>query len=274
MVLAGWRGREPEALPGIAPVAGRARERRDGLPLAFGDLCTAVLRNGLGDYPGALSAARRASERIGPGFVSPALPELIEATVRTGDRAAAADALDRLRGLGQLPATDCARGVVAYSTALVEPECADAQYRTALEHLRQSGRSVYLARAHLLYGEWLRRRRRRCEAREQLRSAQDLFTTMGAEAFAARAGRELLATGATVRKRTIESSDELTAREAEIARLAGDGLSNAEIAARLFLSPRTVEYHLTKIFAKLDISSRHELERVLAGDDDTGSEPG
>ncbi|MEA2282676.1 MAG: hypothetical protein QOK21_3283 [Solirubrobacteraceae bacterium] len=260
MVLAGWRGRGPQAGPASGPV-GHATERRDASPPPFGALCTAVLRNGLGDYPAALSAARRALQHI--GSISPALPELIEAAVRTGDLDAAAGSLERLQDLTRVSATDSARGILAYSTALVEPERADAQYRTALADLRRSGHTTHLARAHLLYGEWLRRRRRRCEAREQLRSAHDLFTSMGAEAFAARAGRELLATGATARKRTIESADQLTGREAEIARLARHGLSNAEIAARLFLSPRTVEYHLTKIFAKLDISSRHELQRVL-----------
>jgi DNA-binding NarL/FixJ family response regulator len=130
---------------------------------------------------------------------------------------------------------------------------------------------VYHARARLLYGEWLRRHRRRSEAREQLRSAYELFTAMGAEAFSARAARELLATGETLRKRTAESADQLTAREVQIARLAGEGLANAEIGARLCFSHRTVEYHLTKVFTILDIHSRAELKRALPGDIEAGA---
>jgi DNA-binding CsgD family transcriptional regulator len=266
MVLAAWRGREPEAVRAIAAAVGDATERGEGLLLPFGDLVTAVLRNGLGDYAAALTAARRASECIDLGFVSRALPELVEAAARNGEPDTAADALARLRELTRPPAADWALGVEAYCTALVEPERAEAHFRRALEHLEHTGRGVYRARAHLLYGEWLRRERRRIEAREQLRTAHELFTAMGAEAFSERAGRELLATGQTVRKRGVESADQLTAQEAQIARLARDGLSNPEIGARLFISPRTVEYHLRKVFAKLDISSRNQLDHVLPGE--------
>ena len=136
-------------------------------------------------------------------------------------------------------------------------------YREAIERLGRTRLAFELARAHLLYGEWLRRDRRRIDARDQLRTAQDMFTAMGAEAFAARAGRELLATGETARKRTSESRDELTAQERQIAQFARDGLSNPEIGARLFISPRTVEYHLRKVFAKLEITSREHLARAL-----------
>ena len=157
------------------------------------------------------------------------------------------------------------RGAIArrYSAS---GEVAERLYREAIDRLGRTRLALELARAHLLYGEWLRRDRRRIDAREQLRRAQDMFTSMGAEAFAARAGRELLATGETARKRTAETRDELTAQETQIAQLARDGLSNAEIGARLFISPRTVEYHLHKVFTKLGITSREHLDRVLPGD--------
>ena len=148
---------------------------------------------------------------------------------------------------------------------LSDGEVAEGFYRKAIERLARTRLALELARAHLVYGEWLRRDRRRLDARDQLRRAQEMFTSMGAEAFAARAGRELLATGETARKRTIETHDELTAQETQIAQLAREGLSNAEIGARLFISPRTVEYHLHKVFTKLDITSREHLDRVLPG---------
>jgi DNA-binding CsgD family transcriptional regulator len=161
-------------------------------------------------------------------------------------------------------------GVEARSRALLSGgPAAESSYREAIDRLGRTAIRGELGRSHLVYGEWLRRENRRRDAREQLRTAHELFTAMGIDAFAQRAARELLATGETARKRTIQTSDQLTAREAQIARLARDGLSNTEIAARLFLSPRTVEYHLTKIFAKLDISSRHQLHSVVSGDPDT-----
>ena len=149
---------------------------------------------------------------------------------------------------------------------LADGKIAERLYREAIERLGHTRLAFELARAHLLYGEWLRRNRRRTVAREELRRAQDMFTSMGAAAFAARAGRELLATGETARKRTVETRDELTAQETQIAQLARDGLSNAEIGARLFISPRTVEYHLHKVFTKLGITSREHLDRVRLGD--------
>jgi DNA-binding CsgD family transcriptional regulator len=269
IVLAAWRGREREALDVIAAAERDATVRGEGLVLAFGDLFTAVLRNGLGEYTAALPAAQRASERIGGiGFVARALPEVIEAAVRSGEPEVAEAALARLHERTGSEPTDWALGVEAYSTALVAgPEDAETHYRAAVERLSRNGPGVYQARAHLLYGEWLRRQRRRTEARVQLRRAYGLFTEIGAQAFAARAQRELLGTGVTVRKRTFESRDQLTAREAQIAELARDGLSNAEIATRLFISPHTVEYHLTKIFAKLDIRGRTELRGALPAQD-------
>jgi DNA-binding CsgD family transcriptional regulator len=233
-----------------------------------------VLRNGLGEYAAALDAARRASERISFGFVARALPELIEAAVRNGEPDAAEHALAQLREHTRFHPTAWALGVEAYSTALIaRDEDAEPHYRAALEHLSSNGPGVYEARAHLLYGEWLRRQRRRSEARAQLRTAHGLFAAIGAEAFSARARSELLATGETVRKRTFETADDLTAREVQIAGLARDGLSNAEIAARLFISRHTVEYHLTKIFAKLGIRGRTELGNALADADDAQIAP-
>jgi DNA-binding CsgD family transcriptional regulator len=160
--------------------------------------------------------------------------------------------------------TDWAAGVAARSRALVGGEGdADGLYREAIARLGLTRLRPELARTHLLYGEWLRRENRRVDAREQLREAHDLFTTIGMEAFAERARRELLATGEKVRKRSVETRDELTPQELQIARLAREGLSNPEIGARLFLSPRTVEWHLRKVFSKLGIRSRQELGRAL-----------
>jgi DNA-binding CsgD family transcriptional regulator len=155
-------------------------------------------------------------------------------------------------------------GIEARVRALLgEGDAADALYQESIDLLGRTRVRVELARGHLLYGEWLRRQNRRLDAREQLRTAYEMFDSMGAEAFAARARRELQATGETARKRTVESRDELTPQESQIARLAVDGLSNPEIGARLFISRRTVEYHLHKVFAKLDISSRNQLHRAL-----------
>jgi ATP/maltotriose-dependent transcriptional regulator MalT len=160
--------------------------------------------------------------------------------------------------------TDWALGIEARVRALIsEGDLADRLYRDSITHLRRVPVRAELARSHLLYGEWLRRERRRVDAREQLRTAHEMLSTTGIDAFADRARRELMATGETVRKRTEETRDELTAQEQQIAALARDGLSNPEIGTRLFISPRTVKYHLRKVFIKLDISSRNELDRVL-----------
>jgi DNA-binding CsgD family transcriptional regulator len=196
-----------------------------------------------------------------------ALSELVEAAARCGRPEAATDALGRLAEMARACGTDWVLGVEARGRALVaDPADADELYRQAIERLGRTRLRTELARAHLLYGEWLRRDRRRIDARDQLRRAQDMFKSIGMEAFAGRAGRELLATGETARKRVVETRDELTAQELQIAQLARDGLSNAEIGARLFISPRTVEYHLHKVFTKLRISSREHLDRVLPGD--------
>jgi DNA-binding CsgD family transcriptional regulator len=199
-----------------------------------------------------------------------ALPELVEAAARAVDTEVAHDALERLAETTEPAGTDFALGIEARSRALLsDGETAERLYREAIDRLARTPLRPELARAHLLYGEWLRRKNRRVDSRAQLRVAHDQFTSIGMEAFAERARKELLATGETVRKRTVETRDDLTAQERQIAELARDGLSNPEIGARLFLSPRTVEWHLRKVFGKLGIHSRHELAGPLAG---SGSE--
>jgi DNA-binding CsgD family transcriptional regulator len=192
------------------------------------------------------------------------LVELIEAGARSGATEAASAALDRLSERTQASGTDWALGIEAGSRALLsDGAVAEPRYREAIERLARSRGQVHLARARLLYGEWLRREQRRVDAREQLRAAHEMFTAMGAEGFAERARVELLATGETVRKRTVETRDDLTAQEAQIARLARDGRTNPEIGAQLFISPRTVEWHLRNVFTKLGIQSRRELHDAL-----------
>jgi DNA-binding CsgD family transcriptional regulator len=194
------------------------------------------------------------------------LPELVEAAARCGQGDIANAAIERLSERTRAAGTDLALGIEARSRALVsEGALAEQLYREAIDRLGRSRMALELARARLLYGEWLRRDRRRIDAREQLRAARDMLTSMGAEAFAARAGRELLATGETARKRRVGIRDELTAQEMQIAQLARGGLSNPEIGARLFISPRTVEYHLHNVFTKVGITTREHLDRVLPG---------
>ena len=197
-----------------------------------------------------------------------AATELLEAATRNDEPELARAAHERIAAATAVASTDWALGIAARSDALLsEGESAERLYREAIERLGRTRLRPELARAHLLYGEWLRRANRRVDARVQLRAAHGQFTSMGMEAFAARAERELVATGEKVRKRTVETRDELTAQERQIARLARDGLSNPEIGARLFLSPRTVEWHLRKVFAKLGIHSRRELADALPNSD-------
>jgi ATP/maltotriose-dependent transcriptional regulator MalT len=223
--------------------------------------------NSLGRYEDAFAAAEQAAEyRYELGFSNWALVELVEAAVRSGKAERAANAIERLSETTGASATDWGLGILARSRALLsEGEGAEALYREAIERLDRTRMRAELARAHLLYGEWLRRENRRVDAREQLRAAHDTFSGMGAEAFAERARRELLATGETVRKRSVETRDELTAQESQIARLAGEGRTNPEIGSELFISPRTVEWHLRKVFTKLGISSRKQLRGVSTG---------
>ena len=235
--------------------------------LTFADHARAVLYNGLGRYEAALAPAQEAANRDELLVSVWSLPELVEAATRCGQGDVANAAIESLSERTRAAGTELALGIEARSRALLsEGALAERLYREAIDRLGRSRMAFELARAHLLYGEWLRRDRRRIDARDQLRLARDAFTSMGAEAFAARAGRELLATGETARKRTAETRDDLTAQETQIAQFARDGLSNAEIGARLFISPRTVEYHLHKVFLKLDITSREHLDRVLPGD--------
>jgi DNA-binding CsgD family transcriptional regulator len=225
----------------------------------------AVLCNGLGRYGEALRAAREAAAyplELGPPTW--ALAELVEAGVRTGDTGAAAAALEELAGMTRASGTEWALGVEAGRRALLsEGSTAEGLHLEALDRLGRTAVHVELARARLLYGEWLRREGRRVEARAQLRTAHETLTAMGVDAFAERARHELVATGESVRKRTAESTGELTAQEAHIARLAARGLTNREIGAELYLSPRTVEWHLRKVFTKLGVGTRRELRRSL-----------
>jgi DNA-binding CsgD family transcriptional regulator len=225
----------------------------------------ALLYNGLGQYGKALAAAEVACEYDDVGVHGWSLVELVEAAVRSSQPARASEALQRLSETTRASGTDWALGTEARSRALLsEGETAENCYREAIERLDRTRMRPAAARAHLLYGEWLRRENRRRDARSELRGAHDLFTTMGTEAFAERARRELLATGDTVRKRTVQTVSELTAQEAHIARLAVDGRTNTEIGAQLFLSTRTVEWHLSKVYVKLGVGSRRELRRALA----------
>jgi DNA-binding CsgD family transcriptional regulator len=228
----------------------------------------AVLYNGLARYEEAAASARQAAASTFDPWASMwALPELVEAAVRGGDAELARDALERFAETTQPCGNDSALGIEARSRALTSAgEFAESLYREAIDRLRRTQLRPELARAQLLYGEWLRREGRRIDAREQLRTAHDLLTAIGMEAFAERARQELLATGERVRKRSAETRDQLTPQEEQIARLARDGLSNPEIGAQLFISARTVKYHLGKVFTKLDISSRSQLRRVLPRD--------
>jgi DNA-binding CsgD family transcriptional regulator len=224
-----------------------------------------LLCNGLGKYEEALTAAQKAAthqqELTVPRW---GLAELVEAAARSGEPELGSDALERLSEATRASGTDWALGVEARSRALLsDGDAAEQLYQEAIERLARTRVRVELARAQLVYGEWLRREQRRDGAREHLHTAHDMFSRIGAEAFAERARRELLATGETVHKRSLERIDELTAQEAQIARLAGDGHTNSQIGAQLFISPRTVEFHLRKVFAKLGISSRKELRGEL-----------
>jgi DNA-binding CsgD family transcriptional regulator len=266
LMLAAWRGNEAEAAALFETGRREATARGEGQGLGVLDWAMALLYNGSGRYALALAAATRGCEADDNGLFAWSLVELIEAGVRGGAADAAAAALDRLSERTQASGTDWALGIEAGSRALLSANGdAEAHYREAVERLGRSRGVIHMARAQLLYGEWLRRENRRVDAREQLRAAHDRFDQIGAEGFAERARRELLATGETAPRRTEETRDVLTPQEAQIARMASDRQTNPEIGAKLFISPRTVEYHLRKVFTKLDISSRKELPGALAG---------
>ena len=224
-----------------------------------------MLYNGLGRYPEALAAAQQAADDPDePLFSTWGLIELIEASARTGEAERAARALERLSTITRAIGTEWALGIEARSRALLSTgEAADRLYRDTIDRLGRTRLSVELTRARLLYGEWLRRERRRTEAREQLRTAYELFTEFGLEAFAERARVELNATGEHARKRIPQTRDQLTPRETQIAHLVAEGATNPEIAAQLFISPSTVDYHLRKAFRKLGVKSRTQLARHL-----------
>ena len=264
--LRALQGREAEASAPIARAIEQAATEGQGVVGAWAHWAAAVLYNGLARYEEATSAARQAtSDTLNPWVTMWALPELVEAAARGGGAGLAREALERLSETTQPCGTDWALGIQARCQALLsDGAAADELYREAIDRLTRTRLRPELARAHLLYGEWLRREGQRIEAREQLRTAHDMFAGIGMEAFAERARRELIATGETVRKRGTETVNTLTAQETLIARLARDGLTNPEIGTRLFLSPRTVQYHLRKIFTKLGITSRGELPAALA----------
>ncbi len=266
VLLAGCLGNERDGLVTIEASETDATARTEGVVLTFGEHARALIRNGLGRHEAALAPAQSASDTDELMLSVWALPELVEAATRCGRTDLAIDAVERLARCTRAAGTELARGIEARARALVsDGPSAEGLHREAVDRLGRSRFALDRARAHLLYGEWLRREQRRADARAQLRTAHEMFDSMGAEAFAGRARRELLATGETVRARTLQTRDELTAQESQIAQLASDGLSNPEIGARLFISPRTVQYHLRKVFSKLDISSRNELHRTLPG---------
>jgi DNA-binding CsgD family transcriptional regulator len=265
ILLVAWRGAEAEAMELITAGLDNSTARSEGTVVALASYAAAILNNGLGRYEAAMEAAKRGSDDGDFGYSGASLPELVEAATRSGKPQVAAAALRRLEERTRAAGTDWALGVLARSKALMsEGQDADSLYGEAIERLERTRIRVELARARLLYGEWLRRENRRVDARDQLRAAHELFSRSGAEAFAERANRELRATGEAARKRTDETRGVLTPQEAQIAQLAQDGLSNPEIGAQLFISPRTVQYHLRKVFAKLEITSRNQLGRLPA----------
>ena len=264
LVIAGWRGQEQRALALFAAARRDARDRGEGITVTTASFAEAVLYNGLGRYQAALAAAQDAVQLDELGLFGWSLVELIEAAARSGRPDAAAAALEALSERARVSGTDWALGIEARSRALLsEGGAGEDLYLEAIERLERSRIKVHLARARLVYGEWLRRQGRRIDARAQLRAARESFVAMGADAFAERAHREHLATGEKVRRRLVGTCGQLTPQEARIAFLARDGLTNPKIGERLFVSPRTVEYHLHKVFEKLGITSRRELHGVL-----------
>lgn len=270
VILAAHRGREEPALELNEALVNDAEAGGMGWLLAVAGYSRAVLYNGLGRYPAALRAAREAARHEDLAVLQWSLGELVEAAARAGEHAVAARARDRLAARTRAAGTNWALGAQALADALAgsagpagSAGSVEENYREAIERLSATRLGLQTARARLLYGEWLRRENRRADARAQLRVAHEAFTTIGAEGFAERAGRELAATGETVRRRTLGEREELTPQEAQIARLAVAGRTNPEIGAVLFLSPRTVEWHLRKVFTKLGIGSRRELASAL-----------
>jgi DNA-binding CsgD family transcriptional regulator len=264
LALAALRGHEAELSELTRTTVTEAQTRGEGLALTVTEFLSGVLYNGLGRYEEALAAVGQAERDYDDGPAIWGLTELLESAVRSGQAQLAGRALERIADTTQPSGTDWALGIEACCRAVLSNgDAAESLYREAIERLGRTHIRVSLARAHLVYGEWLRRERRRVDAREQLRTAFEMFDAMGIQAFAGRAEHELLATGERVRKRSVETRGELTTQEAQVARLARDGLSNTDIGERLFISQHTVAYHLRKVFTKLDITSRNQLEMVL-----------
>jgi DNA-binding CsgD family transcriptional regulator len=260
MLLTAYRGQEQVASQLIRPAREEATVLGDGRITTFADYSSAVLQNALGRHDLALTAARRVVDRdVVGGYQVMAVAELAEAASRTGDRELLAKARMRSSERARLTGTDWSLGIDARLAAFAGDGDADDRHRESIDRLERAGLRVEVARGHLLYGEWLRREGRRVDARDPLRAAYDQSVAMGLGAITERARNELLATGEKVRKRSVETADMLTAQEFQIARLARDGLSNTEIGTRLFLSPRTVEWHLGKVFSKLEVTSRRQL---------------
>jgi DNA-binding CsgD family transcriptional regulator len=269
LILAAWRGSEAELTALIGTRLDEIVTRGEGIGVSTCQWVTAVLHNSLGQYERALAAAQQVMDppRKLDWTINATLPELIEAATRSGHVELAYDALEQLVALTRPSGSEWGLGLEARCQALLSrPEVAEPLYRDAIERLGRTRVIGEHARAHLLYGEWLRRQGRRLDAREQLRTAHRMFSDTGMEAFAERTRRELAATGERVRAPSPDARDELTSQEKQIARLARDGLSNPEIGARLFLSPRTVEWHLHKVFGKLGITSRMALHDALPED--------
>jgi DNA-binding CsgD family transcriptional regulator len=265
MLLAAWQGQEQDASELIEATIREGTARHQGYVVGFAHCARAVLHNGLGRHGAARDAAWQAWERQPVALGIFAVPELAEAAARIGDAPLVQAALEWLSEHTQATPTEWALGIEARVRALLsDGEDVESRYWESLEHLGRTRVRAQLARSHLLYGEWLRRKNRRLDARAQLRTAHDMLSAMGAGAFADRARRELRATGETVRRRTVETATELTAQEAYIARLAADGRTNLEIGAQLYLSARTVEWHLRKVYTKLGVGSHRELRWALA----------
>jgi DNA-binding CsgD family transcriptional regulator len=264
LMVAAWRGRSRETMELIEMTEREAGARGEGIGLAISAYARAVLANGLGRYEDALTAAASIVEHREVVAENWGLSEIVEAAMRCGQPDLAINALNRLAIKAAAAGTGWARGIEARARALLaEGADADRWFRTAIDHLSTTNVQAELARTQLLYGEWLRRDGRRLDARATLNVAHEMFESMGMEAFAGRATNELAATGEKRRQRSSESHDDLTAQERQIAELTRDGLSNPQIGARLFLSPRTVEWHLRHVYAKLGVRNRRELRRAL-----------
>jgi DNA-binding CsgD family transcriptional regulator len=268
LMVAAWRGRTRETTGLVEMTEREAGARGEGIGVAISAYARAVLSNGLGRYEDALAAAASASDHREVVAENWGLSELVEPATRCGRTDLATDALHRLADKAQASNTDWVRGIEARARALLADRVsADRWFRVAVDHLGRTRVRAELARTHLLYGEWLRREGRRLDARAELNTAYELFTSMGMEAFSQRAAGELVATGERRRRGIAEARDDLTAQERQIAELARDGFSTPDIGARLFLSPRTVEWHLRQVYSKLGIRSRRHLVRVLHASD-------